>query len=624
MNRQTFESLFPTLREGVPETTQRPSLLYSTEDLDVLRKRSESHPQVVSKTLDEAEQTLSDPDLLVVSEPYYSLRKLNALVAAHMLRPEERYAEKIRELLRRFADTERWVAHVHGAMKCDHSAANTAAAMALAFEALGDDLSPDEEAQITARICERALRPFLQSCEERSEFWAKREHGFNWRIMTCGEAGLAALGLKGVPDREKILEFALEGVTDILDRLPAEGDWEEGPGYWAGTLMLGLRFALALRRLTDGRIDLFEHPAIPATAEFFVHVTLPDGSVFNYGDNSPRIESTCPHLISRETGNAHLAWTARKIGHASVWDLLYDDPGLQSECPTEVPRARVFPTTGIALARSDWSEGATFVALKSGPVNVGHSHLDVQSFVLSKGGTPLIIDPGIWPYCHFSGFFDVTGRRWDFDANASIAHNTVMVGGRGQVFGEESTGRFVASQVGGDLACFVSEAASLYPGRLTSFRRWLMFVPPGVVVVYDDLKARQPEYWEWLLHHSGHFSGDRATHQIENDGIRLSFTRLLPTPETPWRNTQEIRTSYYEDSNALADVERTIQVRRFGPLFPSEEVEFLWVFEVGASERTPWAVERPSDSRILLSGGEHGSALALEIDREALTCTLRS
>jgi len=624
MNRQTFELLLPALREGVPETTQRPSLLYSSEDLDAVRERSGSHPQAVSQTLDEAEQALGDPDLFVISEPYYSLRKLNALVAAHMLRPEERYVEGIRGLLRGFAAAERWVAHVHGNMKCDHSTANTAAAMTLAFEALGDALPSDEEADLTARICDRALGPFLQSCEERSEFWAVREHGFNWRIMTCGEAGLAALGLKDVPDREKALEFALEGVADILDRLPEEGDWEEGPGYWAGTLMLGLRFALALRRLTDGRIDLFEHPAIAATADFFVHVTLPDGSVFNYGDNSPRIDSTCPHLIARETGNAHLAWTARKIGHQSVWDLLYDDADLQSECPSDVPRARVFPATGIALARSDWSEDATFVGFKSGPVNVGHSHLDVQSFVLSKGGTPLVIDPGIWPYCHFSGFFENTGRRWDFDANASIAHNTVMVGGRGQVFGDEAAGRFVASQVSDDLAWFVSEAASLYPDRLVSFRRWLVFTPPSVVVVYDDLKARRPEYWEWLLHHSGSFSGDRATHQIENDGVRLSCARLLPSPETSWRNTLEIRTSYYEDSNALADVERTIQVRRFGPLFPSKEIEFLWVFEVGAPEPTPWEVDRPSDSEIFLSGGEQDAQTTLHIDREALACTLRS
>jgi hypothetical protein len=309
------------------------------------------------------------------------------------------------------------------------------------------------------------------------------------------------------------------------------------------------------------------------------------------------------------------------MGHGTVWDFLFDDPDLPGSCPTESPRAKVFPTTGIAVARSDWSEDAVFLGFKSGPVNVGHSHLDVNSFVLSKGSTPLIIDPGIWPYCHFWGFFNVKGPRWDFDANATVAHNTLMVGGKGQVHSPEGAGRFVASQITDEFACFVSEAASLYPDRLDTFRRWVVFVWPDVVVVYDDLKAKSPQSWEWLLHHSGSFTGERTTHQVENEGVRLSIARLLPTRETPWRAITETRTSTYEDSNALAEVERTIQVRRFGPLFPSAEAEFLWAFHLGQPGDIEWKLDRPSATLIALSGKGESSRTTLEIDRSALTCS---
>ena len=614
-----YESLLPMLDGRVSVLRERPSLLFTNEELKDARTRAEENSSFPDAVLEAAERALADPDLLSVSEPYYSLGKLEYLVSGQLLRPDSRFEEGILNLLRAFCEAERWVAHVHGNMKCDHASANTAAAMAIALDALGDSLSPQDEQEITEGIYERCLRLFLQACEGRSEFWAQRDHPFNWRIMTCGEAGLAALGLGEMPERQRIIEFALEGVCDILDRLPPEGDFEEGPSYWSGTLLLGLRFGLALRRATDGRADLFQHPGMKATTEFFTHVTLPDGSVFNFGDNSTRMGPTALHLLARETGETHLARTARKMGLESIWDYLFDDPSLSSEIPPDFPTARVFPTTGIAVARTDWSDDAAFLGFKSGPVNVGHSHLDIQSFVISKGSTPLITDPGIWPYAHFLGFFDRAGPRWDFDGNATIAHNTVLVGGRGQEFGKDAAGRIIASSADERLAVFVSEAASLYPDRLEKFERWIVFAPPDIFLIYDDLKAVAPQHWEWLLHHAGNFTSGKSSHLIENEEVRLSLVRLLPPEETPWRNTEEVRTSFYEDSNALAQVERTIGLRRFGPMFPSEEIEFLWAIHLGDPDGIQWEVARESAAKFTVRAkGER--TLNFTFDRSAHSC----
>jgi len=620
--RKTFESLLETLEQGIGAVRTRPSLLYGPEDLDQLRARAVQHPELCDRIAAQAAKLVQEGDLSLEPGPYYALSRLQTLISAQMLRPSPPVEEFILRFLRALGEAETWVCHVHPGMKCDHCASNVASNVVQAMEALGPALSRDDEQWISERVHARCLNLFLECCRERSEFWSQREHGFNWRIMTCGESGLAALGVE-CPDRDEIVKFALEGVADILDRVPPDGDWEEGPGYWGATLLFGLRFALALRRATEGRIDLFTHPALRATADYFTCITLPDGSVFNYADNSPRISPTVMHLLARALGCGHLAWTARRIGHQSAADLLFDDPSLESQEPGDELKTRVFATTGVAVAREDWSEDAMYAALKSGPTAVGHSHLDIQSFIVWKGA-PLIVDSGYWPYASFLGFFDSApgGKRWDFDSNASVGHNTVLVDGQGQTCSPECAGRIIASGAEEGLSFFVSEAADAYPGLVTKFRRWLVYVPPDVLLVYDELASDSARHWEWLLHAGGALHAERVASVIENEGVQLSLTRLLPEADMAWRNVRETRTSHYFKSDSLEDTEQVIEVQRFGPMLPTQEVEFLWAMHLGAPESVQWEVARREEGAFTVSGLGEGHSVMVRLDREALLCAL--
>jgi len=269
------------------------------------------------------------------------------------------------------------------------------------------------------------------------------------------------------------------------------------------------------------------------------------------------------------------------------------------------------------VSRSGWEKDAVFVGFKTGPTAVGHSHLDVHSFVLHRGDVPLVIDPGIWPYGSALGFFDSApgGRRWDFDANATLAHNTVLVDGQGQTCCPDCGGAFIASGTDGGLRYFISEAARAYPGLLSRFERWVVHVLPDTVVIYDALASDQERRWQWLIHPAGTARVDRSTFVIENKGIRLSLVRLLPPADTPWRNISETRTSYYQDSDSFEEVERTITGYRMGPMMPSKSVEFLWVLHPGGPAAGQWSVERDGDA--LLVRGPVG----VRLERAAHRCT---
>jgi len=609
MNDSTYDRLVEKLSGSLVPADGKVGLLFDRQDLVELRARASAHPDLRDRVIGRAREIVDAGDLCTEPEPYYgSLPLLEPLVGALMLDPSDEIAAHAASLVQAVADAPTWICHVHGSMRCDHCAANTAAALARAADVLGPALDDDARQRVVERTWDLCLGPFLEVCRERSLFWAQREHPFNWRIMTCGDTGLAALAFPG-EDRLEAVSYAFEGVADILDRVPEDGGWEEGPRYWAETLFYGLRFAFALRRYTNGAIDLFEHPALTRTAEFFTAVTLPDGTVFNYADNQPTIHPTALHIIAGHRRLGHLAWTARRMSYTSVWDILFDDPSVEAEEPCPDLQVRSFATTGIAVSRNDWSEEAVFVGFKSGPTAVGHSHLDIQSFVIQKGNVPLVIDPGKWPYGSAIGFFDsgARGRRWEFDANATVGHNSVLVDGQGQTPGSDMQGRFVASGVDGALRYFVSDGASVYPGLVTVFDRWLVHLVPDVVIVYDRLESDEERRWEWLVHPAGKLSGGKTRQVIENGDARLSLTRLLPAADTPWRNVAETRTSYYQDSDFFTNEELPIVGQRMGPMLPSTSVEFLWVLEVNGTGDEDWQLDRDGDDILVHSPSRPGT-----------------
>ncbi len=166
--------------------------------------------------------------------------------------------------------------------------------------------------------------------------------------------------------------------------------------------------------------------------------------------------------------------------------------------PSKAPTA-----TETAVMRSDWGDDATFLGVHTGGTVVPHSHLDIGTFTLIGRGERLIDDAGKWPYDHAAGFFDNSGPRWDYEANDTVGHNTVLVDGQGQVFAEGCQGRIIASEEGKDASTLIADVTDAYDGRLARFVRYVAFLKPDVVVIVDDLVANDASEFSWLLHTGG-------------------------------------------------------------------------------------------------------------------------
>ena len=602
-NQNSVETLLSTWRT-TPRTEPFgpwPRLFWTAEESDRLRAAMASEKDRIRARADEV---IADPDVFA-SEPAWHYRHqapMLDLATAAWIAQEERLVSLATRLIDRAASTEDWVAAVHKPMECDHVAANVGATVARCMDLLAGRLTDDHIRRYREAIREKCLDPFLSVCRNRSEWWAKRDCPSNWRIMTCGDAGLAALGtLSDEDDADEILAYATEGVLDILDTIPEDGDFVEGPHYFLGTLGMGLRYLLALSRIRPEAADWLRHPKLEKVGQYLIHTTTPGGETFNYFDNGltwSDLERAYMLLLARTQKRPELAALGRDSDPLCVEQVAFDDAGLVAEPPAG-PTSLHFRTSGLVTCRTAWSDDAAYLAFRCGPSTFGHSHLDSGSFIYASGSTRFVIDEGIWPYAHRLGFFHTDAKRWDFDANATVAHNTLLIDGQGQVFGEDHAGRvafFKADDTGAVTAC---DLAATYENSVTECTRWFAFLPDGVVVIYDRIRSPESCHVEQLFHLNGTVTGDDESWTVEKDGKTLVIRRLPGRqPVAPWRVGTTERTTYYTASSGDLE-ERTIRYRSWGPINADTAHDLVTVL---GTESTP-ALDITDDAvKVTISG----------------------
>lgn len=167
--------------------------------------------------------------------------------------------------------------------------------------------------------------------------------------------------------------------------------------------------------------------------------------------------------------------------------------------PAGTPNAAVFPGIGWAAFHSDLARAdRTSVYFKSSPFgSVDHGHADQNSFVINAGGERLAIDSGL-----YDAYNSAHWRDW---YKQTRAHNAITFdGGQGQaVFetgGKPGRGRLLRHDRGADYEIVYGDATDAYGGALTQARRALVYLPPNLVLVYDQLASATGRQWEWNLH----------------------------------------------------------------------------------------------------------------------------
>ncbi len=588
-----------------PKALPHPYLLFSEHDIPRLKDKAERILGDLGKYSDMVKKAIERALKEVCYAREYAHYALKAAFL-YLLTGNVELADLSLKLVKPILK-EDWVLPPHRPLKVDLGVAGIAGGLALIYDWLWHYMDHDHREAIKVALVEKALEPFREISSKRLEWWSLSR--YNWRSVICGNMGLAALSLLGEYEPLKeCLREALKGVLAVFDNIGEDGGYAEGVGYWGYGIGQGIKFVEALKRVSGGDINLYEHPKLHATGYFALYMYTPDGKCFNFSDcrYAPPLGWLVAKLAS-EYKDEYLQWLAEKLRSSDILYIIFYDERLKARRP-ELPTHKVFHSIGVAVSRSGWNDDDSYLGFRAGPLAVPHSHLDVNSFVFYAYGRRLLKDLGSWPYTPDGGlgFFDVRERRWSYEANSSLGHNTLLVDGQGQRYDSNSYGRVLKASFTDKVDVIVGEGHNAYGGLLSRFNRWLIFIKPHILVIVDDVASSEPHYFELLFHPDGELRIEDDGFVIINDPAKLRVLFLKPGKEDPKRLTHRISRSFYLSRRGPTAQEN--EYISISPLFRLREYIFVTIM---------YAMKLDEDINLraeLLRHSRHNLIIRLDVD----------
>jgi hypothetical protein len=369
------------------------------------------------------------------------------------------------------------------------------------------------------------------------------------------EAGIALLG--EVPEAETWLDYA---VNKFYGCYPVwsddDGGWHEGVSYWSGYQGKAVWW-LQVSQAALG-IDGLKKPFFAQVGDYPLYVAPPGSPNAGFGDLAYRPPSSGVggfmeyHIRMRGSQPdgqqaAYWRWWTEQWkmkGEGGILGFLYAanlPPLPAAKPPTDLPPSKVFRGIGVASLHTTLLDSRDDVHLlfKSSPFGTqSHGHNPHNTFQLNAYGESLLTT------CVYR---DLHGSKFHYQwCHSTVAHNGVLVDGEGQIKHTAAPhGKIVDFQCAPGLDYVVGDATDAYGGRLTRFLRHVALVKPGAarpaapfVVIYDDLEAKSPATFQFMLHALRKFELDekqaRLTVQQPTAGVAVAYLSPAPLQFRQW------------------------------------------------------------------------------------------
>jgi hypothetical protein len=205
-----------------------------------------------------------------------------------------------------------------------------------------------------------------------------------------------------------------------------------------------------------------------------------------------------------------------------------------AKAPMELPQSKVFRGIGVAALNSSLLDAneAVQVLFKSSPFGTqSHGHNAHNSFQLSAYGEVLL------PACTYR---DLHGSKFHYQyVHSTASQNAVLVDGEGQIKHTAAPhGRIAAAQLTKEWDYVMGDATLAYGDRLNRYHRHVVMLKPDVIVIYDDLSAKQPSTFQFLLHAMKAFSVDEKAGKLAvtlpKAGLGAQYLSAQPLSFRQW------------------------------------------------------------------------------------------
>ena len=369
--------------------------------------------------------------------------------------------------------------------------AEMTAAMALGYDWLYPDLSPDERAQFRAAIISKGLEPGVQALDTRA-FWAAEGRN-TWTEVCFGGLSLGALAVA-----EHAPALAASVITAIgsrrlathLRRFAPDGGDVEGPGYWGYSTMYLTFLLSALDTALGTDMGLGQIEGLASTGQYWMYSMGSSGRQFNYAD-AGEWPDAAPQMLwmarrfDRPEYAAHeRAWLARSRAAPSILHVLWSARRAAPAVSLPATSAR-FRGVDVAMLGGDWRDKAgTWVALKGGSNAASLGHLDLGSFVLDALGQRWAVDLGP-DYYDLPEYFGPL--RWTYFRLRTESHNTLLVNGANQ--DATATAPIVAFSDDSYRAFAIADLSAAYRPAVAHARRGIALIDGRDVLLQDEIEG---------------------------------------------------------------------------------------------------------------------------------------
>ena len=461
----------------------------------------------------------------------------------------------------------------------DMASRNVAWTLALGYDWTYDYLDAAQKKAILEAIRVRTRDMYEQYVA--TEKIAKTPYDSHGNLTLTITAAIAVLVAGDIPEADEWMRGAVNmaivwtspwgGADGGFGNGTAQAQWDTGSNLVAWSV---------LKNATGA--DIAKKEWVRNYARYIAYF-LPPGTpagLFGDGQEQPLKE------VWARIGKAYTAFAPSPLGrwYAAQWSGEDDSrieallaPRLDkgaSEFPQGTPNGAYFPSIGWAAMHSDLADPMrTSVYFKSSPYgSYNHSHADQNSFVVNDKGKRIAIASG-----YYDNFRTPHWTNWYKQTRSTNA--VTFENGTGQrVDGREFSGEITRfeSTPGYDYA--VGQAAKAYGGALTKAQRTMVFLRPGVVVVYDSLASETPHAWEWNIHALEKMTPAGNAVLLTNGDARMCV-EMLAGPATAFSQTDQFTAA--PARSTMSKVEPNQFHGAFVTTAKSTQAEFVALMRIG-------------------------------------------